>query len=836
MRHLRQDLSFAFRSFTRAPAFSALAVLVLALGIGANTATFSIANELLFRPISGRAGELVTVHIRPRTPGGTYQLFSYPDYAAIRGARDLFDDVAAHALTMVALTGDSDGRPRGMAAVVSANYFDTLGVALAAGRPFSMEEERPGARVPVAIASYARWARERFDPAFIGQRVTLNATDYTVIGIAPEGFSGAIAMLTPDVFLPLGVFEAVVSDRFKNDGRGLNDPGTEGLALIAHLSGGHDPGAAAPRLEALSRELEALAPDANRAQALSIHPLSRFSAGPTPQNNTALGAVSGLLLTLSGLVLVIACLNIANMLLARGEARRKELAVRLALGAGRGRVIRQLLTESMVLAVAGAIAGLAIGLWATATLAAALSSALPFTIGISATPDPRVVAVTIALAMMATIAFGLGPALKLSRRNLVGDLKERGPEGAAAPRWFATRNLLVVGQIALSLGLITAGGIFTRTAVDSAARTPGFSYDDLLVASLDTTLAGLDPARGQAAYLELVRRVRNTPGITSASLASTVPFGESIDSATFERVGTSDQLPVRARAYRIIGADYFRSLGLSMLRGREFTAAEEGAADTPAVAIVDAAFARLLFGGADPIGQVIRLARDPDAPAAGPAQALEIVGIAPPLLEELLDRAPVAHVYVPFGRQFRATMHVHARVAPGVDSRAMLDAIRREARATDPRLPLHALSTFADFHSRSLELLALRGSAVVFTGLGAMALLLSIVGVYGLRSYLVSQRTREIGIRMALGAAARDVVRQMMGDGLRLVAVGVAIGLPLAIAISLGFRSVFVDVGGFDPVVLSVATVTLTAAALAASAIPARRASRIEPLAALRAE
>ena len=830
---MRQDLTFALRSFTRAPAFSVLAVLVLALGIGANTATFSIANELLFRPISSRAHELVTVHSRPRTPDGSYLLFSYPDYAAIRDAKDLFAGVAAHTFAMVALPADG-GRPRALAALVSANYFDTMGVRLAAGRPFTLDEERPGARLPVAIASYARWQREGLDPGFIGRRISLNATEYTVIGVAPEGFSGAIAMMMPDVFLPLGVFETVVSDRFKNDGRGLNDPGTEGLALVAHLPGGRDAAAVAPRLDALSRELEALAPHANRDQVLSIHRLSRFSAGAAPQTNTALGAVSGLLLTLSGLVLVIACLNIANMLLARGEARRKELAVRLALGAGRRRVIRQLLTESLLLAMAAAVVGLAIGSWATAGLASALSSALPFTLSISATPDPRVLGVTIALTMIATFAFGLGPALKLSRRNLISDLKERGHDGAAAPRWFATRNVLVVSQIALSLGLLTAGGIFTRTAIESASRTPGFSYDRLLVASLDTTLAGLDPPRGHAAYLEVMRRIRATPGVTDATLASTIPFGESIDSAMFERVGASSQSPVRARAFRVIGADYFRTLGLPLVRGRDFTAAEEMAADVPPVAIVDAAFARQLFGEVDPIGQVIRLARDPDQPGAAPAVPLEVVGLAPPLHEELLDRAPAAHVYVPFGRQFRATMHVHARMAPGADAAAMLAAIRREVHATDPRLPLHALTTFGDFHERGLELLAMRGSAVVFSGLGAMALVLSIVGVYGLRSYLVAQRTREIGIRMALGAAARDVVRQMMRDGLRLIAAGIALGLPLAIVISVGFRSVFVDVGGFDPVVLSVATVLLTAAALAASAIPARRAARIEPLTALR--
>jgi predicted permease len=842
MTRLRQDLLYALRSFRKTPGFSIVAVLVIALGIGANTATFSIANELLFRPIAGGAENLVSVHSRRRTPPGDYRLFSYPNYAAIRDAREVFAGVAAYSFAMVALDGDPSGRPRALASVVSANYFETLGVGLAAGRPFTRDEERPGTRMPVAIASYAMWARAGLDPALLGSRLTVNGTDYTIVGVTPEGFSSTMALLAPDVFLPLGVFEAVVSDRFKNDGRGLMDPATEGLSLVGRLAAGRDIAASAPALEALTRQLEAAHPVANRDQALSVYPLSRFAAGPVPQDNTAIATVSGLLLTLSGLVLVIACLNIANMLLARGTARRKELAVRLAIGASRARIVRQLLTESMLLALAGSALGLLLGALATATLAASLTAALPFNLALTATPDPLVLIVTMSLAALATVAFGLGPSLTLSRRSLVVDLKDRGSEGAPSGRWFGTRNLLVVGQVALSLALLTAGGIFTRTAIDSAGRTPGFAYDRLIIATLDTTLAGMDATRGRVAYAELLGRLRAIPGVESVTMASTVPFSDAIDSGRFERVGEAAGEPARARAFRIIGSDYFRTLGLSMVRGREFTIGEESASGAAPVAIVDAAFARQLFGDTDPVGQLIRIAAaadaDPTAPAAPgtPGTPMEIVGLAPPLYEELLDKSPAAHVYVPIGRQHRATMHVQARLAPGVDATAALDRVRQEVRAVDPQLPVLALSTHQTFHDRGLELLAIRGSAVVFTGLGVMALVLSVVGVYGLRAYLVAQRTREIGIRMALGAGARDVVRQMVGDGLRLTAMGVGVGVPLAVLVSIGFRSVFVDVGGVDLVVISIATATLSLAALAASAIPARRAARVEPLTALRAE
>jgi predicted permease len=838
MNQLRQDVFYALRMFGKARAFSAVAVIVLAIGIGVNAAMFSLVNELLLRPRSGRVEDLVGVHSRDRTTPDSYRHFSYPNYADIRERRDLFRSVAAQAYAMVALGDDPSGRPSVLASVVSANYFDTLGATLAAGRPFTAEEERPGSRIPVALISYARWLREGRDPDILNRRITINGREYAVVGVAPEGFSGAMVLLSPEVFLPLGVFEAVVGDRFRNN-VALGDRANEGLSLVAQPASGKDAASLSPALEVLSSQMEAAHPDENRHQVLSVHPLSRFSGGPTPQSNTAIGTLSTFLLTLSGTVLVIACLNIANMLLARGTARRKELAVRLALGAGRTRVIRQLLTESVLLAVAGAALGLVLSHWAMSALVASLSAVLPFSLSVSSTPDGAVLGVTLALAMTATIAFGLGPALRMSRRDLVVDLRDRGGDGAGTGRLFNTRNMLVVGQVALSLALLTAGGIFTRTVTESAAASPGFSYDGLIVGTVDTKLAGMDEARSRSAYVELAGRLRAIPGVTSATLASTIPFGDSIDSLSFERVGGGAQAPARARAFRIVGADYFESLGLSLIRGRDFTHAEEVSPDAPPVAIVDAAFAKLLFGDTDPIGQLIRRADTSQTGVKpGSDQGLtptyEIIGIAPPLGEELLDKAPAAHVYVPSGRDHRAAMHAHVRLAPGVDAGTALDAVRKEIRAVDPGLPVLALSTFRAFHDRSLELLALRGSAGVFAGLGLLALVLSMVGVYGLRAYLVAQRTREIGIRMALGAGGREVMTLMLGDGFRLTAIGIALGLPLAIVVSLAFRSVFVDVGGIDLVVLGVSTAVLTAAALAASAVPARRAANVQPLAALR--
>ena len=472
MSRLTQDLRYALRTFAKAPGFTAVAILVLAVGIGANTAMFSIVNELLLRPLSGRAGELVGLYSRDRTVPDSYRRFSYPNYADIRDD-GLFETLLAQTFTRVG-TVDGQGDRQLLAAVVSSNYFDALGIRLAAGRTFSLEEERPGARHAVAIATYPRWQRANLDPAFVGSTIRINADEYTIVGVTPEGFTGTMALLSPDVYLPLGVFEAVVNDRFKNDGRGLNHRATEGLVLSGRLRRELTEPAVAARLDALSRRLEAAYPVDNRNQVLSVSPLSRLSLSPQPQDNTALTMFAALLLALSGTVLVIACLNIANMLLARGTARRKEVAVRLALGAGRARVIRQLLTESLVLAAGGAALGLTMSYWATRTLALSLSSVLPISLPLRTVPDATVLLATIAFASIGTIAFGLGPALKLSRRNLISDLKDRGADGAATRRRFSARNVMVIGQAALSLALITAGGLFARPALDAVSRNPGY--------------------------------------------------------------------------------------------------------------------------------------------------------------------------------------------------------------------------------------------------------------------------------------------------------------------------------------------------------------------------
>ena len=825
MTQLRQDLSYALRAFRKAPGFTAIAVLVLGIAIGANTAIFSIVNELLFKPLSGRAGELVGLYSRSRVEGSSYRGFSYPNYVDIRDESGVFDGLMAHAFAMVGVPAGDTTR-RTFVDVVSANYFETLGVQLAAGRPFTAEEERPGARIPVAIVPYSR----RHE---LGRQIRINGQDFTIVGVAPDGFKGTMVFLGPDLYLPLGVFDSVVNDIFKTNSLSLADRANPALVVAGRLRDGIAPELAAGRLETFSRQHAAAYPAENKDQLLTTHSLSRLSTSTSPQNDGPLQALSALLLGLSGVVLIIACLNLANMLLARGTARAKEIALRLALGAGRGRIIRQLLTEGIALAAAGGALGLFLSYAATRAFAASLATALPLRVTFSPTPDVRVLAVTLALAAIATVAFGLGPALRLSRRDLVRDLKERAGEGASRGRRVSARNIMVVAQVSLSLALLTAGGIFARTSIAAAQGDPGHSYEGMVVASLDGSLAGYDETGIRNVYRAVLGRTRRAPGVVSAGMAASMPFGESHESAVIERVGAADK-QVGAGEYRIIGADYFRTLGLQMVRGREFTQAEEESSDAPRVAIIDEILARNAFGDEDPIGQMIRIPPGEGRPVSDQHAPMQVVGVAPPLRSELLQSGPVSHMYVPFGRTFRAGMFLQVRFEPGMDGLAGVEMLRREIRAADPALPILALSTMQAFHEQGLELWLLRTGARMFAALGAIALLLAVVGLYGVKSYIVSLRTREIGIRMALGATTGDVLRQMLGDGLLLTVTGVAIGVPLAALVSLAMSSVFVEIGGFDAAVVFGATFVLGAAATVATAIPSRRASRIVPLDALR--
>ena len=443
---------------------------------------------------------------------------------------------------------------------------------------------------------------------------------------------------------------------------------------------------------------------------------------------------------------------------------------------------------------------------------------------------------TTGFVVVATLMAGVGPALKLSRLDIVNDLKEQADSGTRPGR-FTARNVLVVAQLALSLGLLSMGGLFARSAFNAANSDPGFTYERAILAALDPSVAQMNEARGREIYRMVLERIRSTPGIEAAALTSTVPFGQFHEGRPVDRPGVKHDPLAYGPTYRVIGSDYFKALGLQMRRGREFTIAEEMSPTAPRVAIIDDVLAKQLFPNEEPIGQTIRF-----TPREGNSyrdfDPMIIVGVAPTMHEELLDRGEDPHIYVPFGPSYRAGMNIHVRTASDQPKAlaAMVETLRQELRAVDSQLPILELTTFQKFHDSSLELWGVRTGSRMLMTFGLLALGLAVAGIYGVKSYLISRRTREIGIRMALGARPNDVLGMVMKESLGLTLTGLAVGLPIALLMGKVMDAVLVDVSGFDPLTFLIAPAVLATAAMIASYIPARRATQVNPLSALRTE
>jgi predicted permease len=833
---IAQDLRYATRLLLKSPGFSAVAILVLALGIGANTAVFSIVNAMLFRPIPSDGPGIVGIYSRNTAKPDDYDAFSWPGYDVVRGARALFSDVAAQTMTMVGVS-EGERTRRSFVSVVSASYFSTLGVQLAAGRPFSAEEERPGTEIPVLIAGYQVARKAGLAPAdLVGTTIRVNARDFTVVGVAPEGFAGTMALIAPEFWLPTGVYASVAGEAFTSERTtDLADPRSKPLMLVGRLRGGVTAEGAAAQLGVLSRQFVEQDPVESKDHELMVQKLPRLAVSTSPQTDTQTATLGALLMSMAGLVLLIACLNLANMLLARGTARRKEIALRLALGSGRARVIRQLLTESLLVAMLGGAAGLILAVWGTTLLTSTFAAVLPLVVTFDASPDIRVLAATMGFCVLSTLVAGLAPAWRVTRPDVLPDLKEQ-PAEQGGGRRLSLRNLLVVGQVALSLALLTAAGLFMRGAIKASAADPGFPLEGGIVGALDPALGGYDETRGRSAYRNILQRVRSTPGVEAASLASLIPFGEFNEVPLVQKAGTPPAPEGQPEAgvgatLTIVGADYFDALRLPVLRGRSFTPAEEQFASGAPVAVIDEPLARRLFGDDDPIGQRVQLQRSRQ-------RHIEVVGVVRGIRQDLFDRTPVPHIYLPFGQHYRGSMHLHVRAAAaGADQAVgLLGAVRLQVRLADPGVPLDNLRTLEQHRDGSIALWAVNTGARLFSVFGGVALLLAIIGVYGVKSYVVSRRTREIGIRMALGATSSNVLWLVLRESFALTVSGLALGMVIAWGVGKAVSGMLYEVSALDPLVFGIAPLVLGAAATAASYVPARRATKIVPVRALRAE
>ncbi|MDQ2658987.1 MAG: ABC transporter permease [Verrucomicrobiota bacterium] len=857
------DFRFALRQLIKARAFTAAAVIVLALGIGANTAIFSLMNTMLFRPPAyAQPSEIVQVFSQDKKNPKTFRGFSYPTYVDIRDQNSVFSGVLAHNLAMVGI-GDRGDTRRTFADLVSSNYFSVLGLMPMQGRAFLPEEEKPGTNGQVAIVSYQYWQKQNLNPALLNSQITINSRSYTVVGILPKGFTGTMQLFAPEVFLPLGVYDTVAND-FESDNRtAFGDRAGQQLLVIARLKSGMSAGAAEPALKTLAANLEQAYPVEQKEQTFMTAPVSRFSTSTNPQGDDEVKMMAPMLFGMAGIVLLVACLNLANMLLARGTARRKEIAIRLALGGSRWRIVRQLLIEGFVLALFGGGVGLVLGIWSSDLLVASFGRMMPVDIVWPGGPSTSLFLATLAFCVLGTLAFALGPALKLSKAAVVEDLKEHAGEDRLRRRVkFLPRNPLVVVQIAFSLALLTAAALFIRGAGKAAAVDTGLQTSADYVLEVDASLAGYDQTRSQNLYRSLEEKLAAMPGVEHASIAAIVPFGMVRMDKSVQRAGASparEEKPATAADglafsanWNSVGADYFTTVGLPLLRGRGFDVAETMHQTTARVAIIDEVLAKKLWPEGNALGRQIQYATKDVGRAknakkgAGSSEEgrgetngpIEIVGIVPYSRHSLFEKDPAGAIYVPFAGGFQSNVFFHIKFAPnaGRDPMAATALIRRTVREVDGAIPVLELKSFAQHLDANFELWIVRAGAALFSVFGGLALGLAVVGVYGVKAYSVARRTREIGIRMALGAQRKTVQWMILREGGVMLASGIAIGLLLAAATGRLVSGMLYDVGALDPLAFTLAPIVLALATLLATWLPARRATRISPMAALRTE
>jgi predicted permease len=848
-----RDLKFAFRQLFKAPAFTIAAATVLALGIGVNTAVFSLVNTIFFAPPAYiKPHEMVQLFSQDKKDPKKFRGFSYPTYLDIREQNTVFSDVMGFNLALVGIGQKGDTR-RAFSAIVTSNYFSVLGVPLARGRAFLPEEEIPGHNRQVAIVSYSYWQKHGLGPNVLGSQVFINGRAFTIVGITPKGFVGTMQILSPEVWLPMSVYDHVANDFTSETRTTIDDRKGTQLRIMGRLKPGLTAAAAKAELAGLAANLERAYPVEQKDQTFMAERVSRNTVSNTPGSDSKIIAIAPLVLGMAVVVLLVACLNLANMLLARSTARRKEIAIRLALGCSRWRIVRQLLTEGFVLALLGGVGGLILGLWSSDLLVGSMRKLMPLDIVWLTGPNPAIVAATFGFCLLGTLMFALLPALKISRSVVVTDLKEHAGEDVVRRSWkFLPRHPLVIVQIAFSLALITAAALFIRGAgkaasVDTGLR-PGASY----ILEVDAGLAGYEPKRAQELYRNLNERLAALPGVERASISSFVPFGMFELSRKVQRAGVhpaSDAKPATAAeglafevAWNSVGADYFSTVGLPVTRGRGFTEAE-ATQSGPKVAIIDEVLAKKLWPDGDAVGQRIQYADQKGGTSAdlnsGEKETMEIVGIVPATRHALFEtEEPVGGIYLPFARGFQSDISYFVRfrsLAPGSEA-AEADLLRRAVRDVDPSIPIISLRTFAQHLDSNLDLWLVRAGAALFSIFGALALGLAVVGLYGVKAYSVARRTREIGIRMALGAQAGAVLRMFMREGSVMLISGVAIGLLLSIATAKLLSGILYGVPALDPIAFTVAPLVLTIAALIATWLPARRATRVDPVQALRAE
>lgn len=783
----------------------------MALGIGANSAIFSLVDTVLLRPLPVRdPGQLIAVD--GQLPNGAdFTLQSYLNYKDYRERNTVFSGLLAYRFVVASLSHNGVNE-RAWGFDVSGNYFDVLGVKPTLGRGFLTEEDQTPDSHPVVILSYACW-QKRFagDPSIVGQKILLNTHPFTVIGVGPKGFVGTEVAYTPEFWVPL-----MMAKTIEPGSTWLDDRESDNLFVVGRLKSGTTVEQAKAQLDVVTEQLAKEHPKENAGRGVLLMPPGLF----IPNIRNSIFAFSGLLVVVGALVLLLACVNLANLLLVRATERRKEIGIRLAVGASRSRLVRQLLTESVMLSIVGGGVGLLLAAWINRAIEAIklpTDIALLFDLRI----DWRVLLFTLALSLLTGIFFSLIPALQSSKPELVPALKEE--NAFAGFRRSHLRNALVIAQVALSLVLLIGAGLIVRSLQAAQRMRPGFNPQNAVALSFDLGLQGYDDQKGRAFYHRLMERAAAIPGIHSVAATDVLPLALDYSSNTIYIEGQ----PVRSKSEMPLAIPYsvspkfFQTMEMP-LRGRDFLPNEDH--KDSRFAVVNETFARRFFPGQDAIGKRYN--------HSGPNDPFwQIIGVVPDGKYNTLGEEPKPVVYRPL-RYFDSQFTLVAR--SDADPRIILAALRRSVSELDPTLPVYDVKTLSEH--MNIPLFPAKMAAGILAGFGLLALLLAAVGIYGVMSYVVAGRTREIGLRMALGAQGGDVLRLILRQGMLLALIGALLGLTIGFGGTRLLKTLLYGVNAADPLTFAAVTLLLACVTFLACWLPALRATRVDPMHALRAE
>ena len=807
-----QDVRYSLRTLRNRTGFASAVVITLALGIGANATIFTWIKAVFLEPLPGVARPDELVEVWGATRHNSALSLSLLDYQDLRDRNETLSGLAAHQVLAMNLgRGGQPERVRG--AVVSGNYFDVLGVKAAIGRAFLPNEDRTPRSHPVVVLGHGLWQR-RFgaDPQVVGQTITLNEHEFTVIGVAPKEFGSPFAGAVIDVFTPVMMKDYVARPHFS-----LTERSSRWLMVMGRLKPEVTVEQAQANIGSIGRDLERAYPQTNDQMGVAV-----FSLTASPFSlKRSLQSAMAILMGAVGVVLLIACANVANLLLGRAAARRKEIAIRLALGGSRQRLVRQMLTESLVLASLGAALGLTVAFWTAGALPAFLPPS-GFEVTFDTRPDTVVVVFTLALTVATTILCGLAPTLHASKPDLVMTLKEGTTRLDGRVRKLSLRDVLVIAQVALSMVALVGAGLVVRSLRGAYQANPGFDPDRVLLASFDPFLSGYDEARGHELYRQLVERVRAMPGVESATLARRLPL--TLSGIAFANVAIDGHAPAAGEDtrfnYETIGPHYFKTMRIPLAQGRDVDDRDHQGAQR--VVVINTTMSQRFWPGGDALGKRLKVGAD----------WLTIVGVANDVKNRSLSERPQPFFYLPLLQDYRSNMILVARTAG--DPQRMVPALRSEVTALDAKIPVFEPTTLAEHVGVSLY--RQRMAATLLSTFGLLALSLAAVGLYGVTAYMVSQRTRELGVRVAIGATQIDVLTLILRQALFLAAIGIVAGSIVALMVTRFMVNLLFGVGPADPVTFTVIPTVLIAVTVAAAFIPARRAMKLDPLMALRSE